>query len=134
MIDSTVAALQAHGVDEAHIHAERFGDAGHPSPHHVEDGDAERAQVQLIVDGLAREVEFRRTDPSILDAARRAGLDVPYSCRSGVCSTCKGKLLEGQVRMDRNFALTPAEVASGFVLCCQAHPTTGRVVITLDER
>ncbi len=134
MIDAAVSALQAHGVDEAHIHVERFGDGGTPSPHRVEHGDAERAQLTLVVDGLARDVEFRSTDPSILDAAARAGLDVPYSCRSGVCSTCKGKLIEGQVRMDRNLALTAAEVAAGFVLCCQSHPTTDRVVITLDER
>ena len=64
----------------------------------------------------------------------RSGLDVPYACKAGVCSTCKGKLLEGEVRMDRNFALTPAEVAQGFVLCCQAHPLTERVVVSFDER
>ena len=64
----------------------------------------------------------------------RTGLDVPYACKAGVCSTCKGKLLHGQVRMDRNLALTDAEVAQGFVLCCQAHPLTASVTITLDER
>ena len=56
------------------------------------------------------------------------------SCKAGVCSTCKGKLLDGQVRMDRNLALTEAEVAQGFVLCCQSHPLTPSVTITLDER
>jgi len=59
---------------------------------------------------------------------------VPYACKAGVCSTCKGKVLDGAVRMDRNLALTEAEVAQGFVLCCQAHPTTPSVTITLDER
>lgn len=134
MIDDAVGALAEAAVPDAHVHVERFGDAGSASAHHVEEGDADHAKVTLIVDGLAREVEFQLSDPSILDAARRVGLDVPYSCKSGVCSTCKGKLLEGQVRMDRNLALTPAEVAQGFVLCCQSHPTSDRVVITLDER
>jgi ring-1,2-phenylacetyl-CoA epoxidase subunit PaaE len=134
MIDDAVAALAAAGLREAQIHVERFGDVHAATAHHVEEGDADRAKVSLVIDGLEREVEFQITDPSILEAARRAGLDVPYSCKAGVCSTCKGKLLEGQVRMDRNFALTADEVAQGFVLCCQSHPTTSRVVITLDQR
>jgi ring-1,2-phenylacetyl-CoA epoxidase subunit PaaE len=134
MIDDATSALTAAGIADAHIHVERFGDVNAATAHHVEAGDADHAQVTLVIDGLGRDVEFRLSDPSILDAARRAGLDVPYACKAGVCSTCKGKLLEGEVRMDRNFALTPAEVAQGFVLCCQSHPLSERVVITLDER
>ena len=134
MIDNVTAALAQSGLKEAQVHVERFGDSAARTEHHVEARDADHAQVMLVIDGLARQVEFRLSDPSILDAARRTGLDVPYACKAGVCSTCKGKLLEGEVRMDRNFALTPAEVAQGFVLCCQSHPTTSRVVITLDER
>ena len=90
--------------------------------------------MTLVIDGLERKLEFRLGDPSILDAAQRAGLDVPYACKAGVCSTCKGRLLDGQVRMDRNFALSEAEVAAGFVLCCQSHPLTPQVTITLDQR
>jgi ring-1,2-phenylacetyl-CoA epoxidase subunit PaaE len=134
MIDGAVAALAAGGIGAEHIHVERFGDVNAATAHHVEAGDADHAQVTLVIDGLRRELEFTHDDPSILDAARRAGLDVPYSCQAGVCSTCKGRLLEGRARMDRNFALTPAEVEAGFVLCCQAHPLTPRVVITLDQR
>ncbi len=134
MIDGAVAALAAAGVAAQHVHVERFGDVNAAAAHHVEERDADHAQVTLVIDGLERDVEFRLSDPSILDAARRNGLDVPYSCKAGVCSTCKGRLLEGQVRMDRNFALTAAEVAAGFVLCCQSHPLTERVLITLDER
>ena len=134
MIDSAVAALAAAGVGADHVHVERFGDVNAAAAHHVEAGDADQAQVTLIIDGLGRDVEFRLSDPSILDAARRSGLDVPYACKAGVCSTCKGKLLKGEVRMDRNFALTPAEVEAGFVLCCQSHPLSAKVIITLDER
>ncbi|KNZ33855.1 MAG: phenylacetic acid degradation protein [Methylibium sp. NZG] len=137
MIDDAVVALQAAGVEAEHVHVERFGDA-HPglaaTAHRIEPRDTDHAQVSLVIDGFARDVEFRLSDASILDAVRRSGLDVPYACKAGVCSTCKGKLLEGEVRMDRNFALTPAEVSQGFVLCCQAHPLTARVVITLDQR
>ena len=68
------------------------------------------------------------------DAASAAGLEVPYSCTSGVCGTCRAKLVEGQVRMERNFALDKKEVAAGYVLTCQAHPLTERVVLSFDER
>jgi len=134
MLDGVVTALTVAGVRADHIHVERFGDVNAAAAHHVEAGDADHANVTLVIDGLERAVEFRLTDPSILDAARRCGLDVPYACKAGVCSTCKGKLLDGQVRMDRNFALTAAEVEAGFVLCCQSHPLTPSVTITLDER
>lgn len=134
MLDGAVAALVAAGLPAPRIHVERFGDVNAATAHHVEEGDADNARVTLVIDGLARQVEFRLSDPSILDAARRTGLDVPYACKAGVCSTCKGKLLDGQVRMDRNLALTEAEVAQGFVLCCQSHPLTPSVTITLDER
>jgi ring-1,2-phenylacetyl-CoA epoxidase subunit PaaE len=59
---------------------------------------------------------------------------VPFSCTSGVCGTCRAKLLEGQVRMERNFALDKADLAAGFVLTCQAHPLTERVVLSFDDR
>ncbi|WP_341891567.1 2Fe-2S iron-sulfur cluster-binding protein, partial [Variovorax sp. YR752] len=134
MLDGAVAALAGAGIAAQHIHVERFGDVNAAAAHHVEEGDADHAKVTLVIDGLQRQVEFRLSDLSILDAARRTGLDVPYACKAGVCSTCKGKVLDGQVRMDRNLALNEAEVAQGFVLCCQAHPTTPSVTITLDER
>ena len=132
------AALKDAGIAEERIHIERFGvppalrPAGDAHTHQA--GDAEQARIVLVRDGLTREFGFGPADPSILDAAARAGLDVPYSCKSGVCATCRCKVLEGQVRMDRNFALEKAEVAAGFVLSCQAHPLTERVVVSFDER
>jgi ring-1,2-phenylacetyl-CoA epoxidase subunit PaaE len=108
--------------------------SGRPAPHEVKPGDAPEARVTVIRDGLSREIEFHASDPSLLDAAAREGMDVPFSCKSGVCSTCRCKLIEGQVRMDKNFALDKAEVAAGFILSCQAHPLTERVVISFDER
>ena len=145
--DEAEAALLAAGVAEDRVHIERFGvapqavaggDAGQAGTdavvHEAQPGDAETARIVIIRDGLRREIDFRKQQPSILDAAAAAGLEVPFSCTSGVCGTCRAKLIEGQVRMERNFALDKAEVAAGFVLCCQAHPLSERVVLSFDER
>jgi ring-1,2-phenylacetyl-CoA epoxidase subunit PaaE len=137
MNDEAEAALLAAGVPEDRIHIERFGvapQAGGAVVHEAKPGDAEQAKVVIIRDGLKREIDFQKDQPSILDAASAAGLEVPFSCTSGVCGTCRAKLIEGEVRMERNFALDKAEVANGFVLTCQAHPTTERVVLSFDER
>ncbi|MBY0236657.1 MAG: 2Fe-2S iron-sulfur cluster binding domain-containing protein, partial [Burkholderiaceae bacterium] len=107
---------------------------GKPAPHVVLAGDVDAAKVTVIRDGISREIEFGKQDASILDAAARAGMDVPFSCKSGVCSTCRCKVLEGEVRMDKNFALDKHEVAAGFILSCQAHALTPKVVISFDER
>jgi len=134
--DEAEAALLEAGVPPERIHIERFGVPGEGGApvHFVQPDDADDATVVIVRDGLTREIKFRKDDPSILDAAGAAGLDVPYSCKSGVCCTCRAKLVEGQVRMDRNFALDKSEVAAGFVLTCQSHPLTPRVVLSFDER
>ncbi len=136
MNDEVEAALRSAGVEPARIHVERFGvppaerrPAAEPRP-----GDAATARITIVRDGLTRELGFTAADGNLLDAAARAGLDVPYSCKSGVCATCRAKLVEGRVRMARNFALEPADIAAGFVLTCQAHPLTERVVVSFDER
>jgi ring-1,2-phenylacetyl-CoA epoxidase subunit PaaE len=140
MNDEAEAALLAAGVPEDRIHIERFGvplpAAGSVGAvmHQASPDDAEQAKVVIVRDGLQREITFSRDQPSILDAASAAGMEVPFSCTSGVCGTCRAKLVEGQVRMERNFALDKKEVAAGFILTCQAHPTTERVVLSFDER
>ena len=142
MNDEAEAALLAAGVPEERIHIERFGLAqpqGGGAPvgavvHESQPGDAETARIVLVRDGLSREIPFTRGQPSILDAASAAGLEVPYSCTSGVCGTCRAKVVEGEVRMERNFALDKNEVVCGFILTCQAHPLTERVVLSFDER
>ena len=139
MNDEAEAALLAAGVPEACIHVERFGLAPQAQQvgaviHEAKPGDAETAKITIIRDGLKREISFTKDQPSILDAASAAGLEVPFSCTSGVCGTCRAKLVEGEVRMERNFALDKNEVANGFVLTCQAHPLTPHVVLSFDER
>ena len=144
MNDEAEAALQAAGVPEERIHIERFGVAQAPGAlagkgagavmHQAQPGDAETSRVVIVRDGLQREIVFSKDQPSILDAASAAGLEVPFSCTSGVCGTCRCKVIEGQVRMERNFALDKKEVEAGFVLSCQAHPLTERVVLSFDER
>jgi ring-1,2-phenylacetyl-CoA epoxidase subunit PaaE len=143
MNDEAEAALLAAGVPEERIHIERFGvalpsatSAGQVGAvvHEALPGDAKQARITIVRDGLQREIAFTEGQPSILDAASAAGLEVPFSCTSGVCGTCRAKLVEGEVRMERNFALDKNEVAAGFVLTCQAHPLTERVTLSFDER
>ena len=142
MNDEAEAALRAAGVAPDRIHIERFGIAATPAAqgavaavlHAPAPGDAARSRIVIVRDGLTREIEFDKDQPSILDSASAAGLELPYSCTSGVCGTCRAKVLEGRVRMERNFALDPREVEAGFVLACQAHPITDRVVLSFDER
>ena len=139
MNDEAEAALLAAGVPEDRIHIERFGLAPQAQQvgaviHEAQPGDAETAKITIIRDGLKRDISFTKDQPSILDAASASGLEVPFSCTSGVCGTCRAKLVEGEVRMERNFALDKNEVANGFVLTCQAHPLTPHVVLSFDER
>ncbi|MFT3821902.1 MAG: phenylacetate-CoA oxygenase/reductase subunit PaaK [Rubrivivax sp.] len=135
--DEVEAALRAAGLASERIHVERFGvppSAEDAALHVPREGDATTARISVVRDGLTREVGFEPSDDSILAAASRAGMDVPFSCKSGVCATCRAKLLEGQVRMDRNFALEKADLDAGFILTCQAHPLTERVVVSFDHR
>jgi ring-1,2-phenylacetyl-CoA epoxidase subunit PaaE len=137
--DEAEAALLAAGVLPERIHIERFGipDESGPGRAAVQlprEGDAADARITIVRDGLSREIDFHAEQGNILDAAAAAGLEVPFSCKSGVCCTCRAKLLEGEVRMERNFALEKHEVAAGFVLTCQSHPLTERVVLSFDER
>lgn len=136
MNDEVEAALLAAGLARERVHVERFGippEAAVAVPV-SEPGDATQARIRIVRDGLARDIRFQPGDANILAAAARAGLDVPYSCKSGVCATCRAKLLEGRVRMDRNFALEAADLAAGFVLACQSHPLTDSVVLSFDQR
>ncbi|HEU5282666.1 MAG TPA: 1,2-phenylacetyl-CoA epoxidase subunit PaaE [Burkholderiales bacterium] len=134
MLDEVEAALRELGLAADHVHLERFGVPVAGAAHHVEPGDAPQALITVILDGVRREVEFHVGDPSVLDAALRAGLDLPYSCKGGMCCTCRAKVLDGRLRMDKNYSLEQRDLDAGFVLTCQAHPLTDRVTVSYDER
>lgn len=90
------------------------------------------AKVTIILDGNETTIDLNSKGNTILDAAIEADLDVPFACKGAVCCTCRAKLVEGKVTMDANFALTEEEVADGFILTCQSHPITEKVVIDYD--
>ncbi len=93
-----------------------------------------KARISVKVDGIAFNFDLAHESESILDAALKQGADLPYACKGGVCTTCKAKLIEGEVSMDVNWGLEPDEVAAGFVLTCQAHPKTEKVTVDFDVK
>jgi ring-1,2-phenylacetyl-CoA epoxidase subunit PaaE len=92
------------------------------------------AQISVVMDGRRRSFTMAPTDVSVLAAAERAGLDLPFSCRAGICATCRTKLKSGRAVMAHNIALEPWEVDAGFILCCQARPLTAALELTYDEK
>jgi ring-1,2-phenylacetyl-CoA epoxidase subunit PaaE len=123
-------ALVAVGVDTTHVHLELFGSHTPTAPRvHHETG--ERRHITYVWNGVKTEVDAH-PDDTVLEAGELAGLDRPYSCRGGVCSTCRAKVLDGAVEMDRNYALERWETDAGFVLTCQSHPTTDELTIDYD--
>lgn len=93
----------------------------------------QKSQVTVKLDGKTLEFELEHNTVSILDAALKQGADLPFACKGGVCCTCKAKVLEGTVEMDVNYALVADEIKKGFVLSCQAFPTSERVSLDFDE-
>jgi len=140
MTDAVTAALKRHGLAAGRLHVERFASPSQPAPAvprigaPVAEAEGPAASVTVIADGKQRHVRVAYEGESILDMALHAGADLPFACKAGVCCTCRAKLLEGKVRMDKNFALDDDELARGFVLSCQSHPVTERVVVSYDER
>jgi len=141
MAAATREALRALGT-KAPIHFERFTTAEEPATAAVDVGRAhdmpaavgDAATVTVIQDGRRRSFMMLPTDESVLDAAARAGIDLPFSCRAGVCSTCRAKVVSGAVTMAHNIALEDWELAAGFVLCCQSRPTSRELELSYDEK
>ena len=136
MMQAVSESLQAHGLPKSKIKIELFAASIPKHEHKVqttpEPGHAE-CQVTVIIDGARREYTLEKTKENILDAALKQGIELPYSCKGGVCSTCRAKLIEGEVDMDVNFALEDYELARGFILCCQSYPVTDKVVVDYDQ-
>jgi len=131
-IEATCADL---GIARERIHVERFVSefGGKPRPKTVIAPEAPPAAIaSLIHDGKRKDVPVAEGE-AILDAALRAGLDLPYACKGGMCSTCRARVVEGETKMDINYSLEPWELQAGFVLTCQAHPVTRHVVVDYDQ-
>jgi ring-1,2-phenylacetyl-CoA epoxidase subunit PaaE len=123
------------GIAESRIHVERFVSefGGKPRVKTVVQVTAPpKATASLIIDGKRRDVPVAE-DESILDAALRAGMDLPFACKGGMCSTCRAKLVEGDARMEVNYSLEPWELNAGFILTCQARPVSDKVVVDYDH-
>jgi ring-1,2-phenylacetyl-CoA epoxidase subunit PaaE len=93
-----------------------------------------KAKVTVKVDGIMFDFDLAYEGASVLDAALKEGADLPYACKGGVCTTCRAKLIEGEVEMDVNWGLEPDEVEKGFILTCQSHPKTEKLVIDFDVK
>jgi len=143
MIEATEAALLDAGVRPDRVHTERFTSPtlealpagvretvvlGHPAL--PTDGDV---ALTVLLDGKRHPLRMNKHE-RVLDVALNAGLDLPWSCRGGVCCTCRAKVMEGSVQMEKNFTLEPWETDKGFVLSCQARPTSNQLVVSFDER
>ncbi len=90
--------------------------------------------MTIRLDGISHDFNLPFDGGSLLDAALMEGVDLPFACKGGVCCTCRAKLTEGQVEMDLNYALEADEMAAGFILTCQSHPRTERVVVDFDSK
>lgn len=137
MIDVTEAALLQAGVPANRVHTERFT-ASTPAAPRTETTaqgptSAGTIQLRVVLDGKPHDIALQPGE-HVLDAALNAGLDLPYSCKGGVCCTCRAKVMEGNVSMTKNFTLEPWEMEQGFVLSCQACATTPSLVVSFDER
>ena len=136
MMDAVTAALDARGYPASKVKIERFA-ASIPKHEHqparVPPGTPSQTEVTVVIDGVRKSYTLDRTRENLLDAALANGIELPYSCKGGVCSTCRCRLVEGEVDMDVNFALEDYEVARGFVLACQSYPATDKVVVDFDQ-
>lgn len=135
MVETVRSRLVEVGVDPGRIHLELFTTASDParrSPPPPAALPGGNAQVAVVLDGKRLDFDISFDTDTILDAAQRAGADLPYSCKSGVCGTCRAKLVEGRVTMAQNYSLAPWEVEAGYVLTCQSRPRTPRVVLDFD--
>jgi len=90
--------------------------------------------VTIVMDGRGSQFSLAADGENVLDAGLNHGLDLPFSCKGGVCSTCKAKLVEGEVDMDITHGLEPGEIEQGFILTCQAHPISDRIVVDFDQK
>ena len=139
MMTSCRAALEAAGVAAGRIATEHFTPAARPAGAPTRRPVAPKTEtrggvaVQLRADGVTRNFTMDPARQTVLSAGQAAGLELPYSCEAGMCCTCRCRLVEGAVEMDANYSLEPWEMEAGFILSCQARPTTDSVTVDFDS-
>jgi ring-1,2-phenylacetyl-CoA epoxidase subunit PaaE len=138
MTESVSEALKEKGVDASRIKFELFGSPKGPralrTGHEMRKAPgADQCQVTVVYEGVTRMLTIDKNKESVLDSALAQGIELPYSCKGGVCSTCRCKVVEGEVDMDANFALEDYEVKRGFILSCQSFPVTDKLTIDFDQ-
>ncbi|MEM8562385.1 MAG: 2Fe-2S iron-sulfur cluster-binding protein [Pseudomonadota bacterium] len=141
MISEVSRGLRTVGAEESQIHFELFASSAEDAEtvikkHHARalaHGDR-RSEVSIVLDGRSSQFDLAVNGENILDAGINHGMDLPYSCKGGVCSTCKAKLVEGQVDMDITHGLEAGELEQGFILTCQAHPVSDSVIVDFDQK
>lgn len=135
MIERAGAALEALGLAKERIKTEMFlpvGETRRPERHKTDAGPGEgEGTVDVIVDGSRSTIAIR-ADETIIDAATRSGMDLPFSCKGGMCCTCRAKVVQGSVDMAINYSLETWELEAGFVLTCQSRPTAPGTVVDYD--
>jgi ring-1,2-phenylacetyl-CoA epoxidase subunit PaaE len=140
MIEATEAALQAAGLIKEQLHSERFATtitsksiALRADSIPANGLKSFKFSLEVVLDGKSHAMGMNDED-TVLDVALDQGLDLPYACKGGVCCTCRAKVVEGKVSMDKNYTLEQWEIDKGFVLTCQARCQTENVVVSFDER
>lgn len=141
MISEVSRGFRSVGVAEENIHYELFASSAEDAravveKHHarVKEYGGKTSEVTVTMDGRSSMFDLTADGENILDAGMSHGLDLPYSCKGGVCSTCKAKLVEGEVDMDITHGLEAEEMEQGFILTCQAHPISDKVVVDFDQK
>ena len=135
MITTVTAALTELGMRADSIHAERFGVPRRGAKPAAERSATSRdtTTVTVIMDGHRKSFDMARGGMSVVDAAAESGVELPYSCKGGVCATCRTHLREGDVRMEANYGLEPWELEAGFVLACQSRPVSDAILLDYDK-
>jgi ring-1,2-phenylacetyl-CoA epoxidase subunit PaaE len=135
MIETLNEWLVEKGFEKKKIHFELFGAAKQtPKTTGQQQIKTSHATIEIKLDGRRSSFHLDSNGLSILDAALQQGADLPYACKGGVCTTCRAKLVEGKVIMDTNYGLDESEIKNGFILTCQSHPLTPRVVVDFDQK
>ena len=134
MIFSVKEFLEKKGVEKNKIHFELFNTSNTTAPtkHITVNTNTPASNITIKVDGRSFDFKIPFNTATILDAALQQGADLPYACKGGMCCTCKAKLLEGKVNMNVCYGLEEEEIKQGYILTCQSHPTTDKVVVDYD--